>query len=559
MRENRLTFRLALVALLAIALLFAFGGCESADDDDDDDSADLQDLPSDLHGNWYLAAFQDVGATTMNGMDSELSGFLSNRMAMGSYGYSVEGAFGTHEGDAAFRTVGTDEFLVLQPTDATFPEVPLLYRDENQIRLDWPVLDGSGNQTEQLVVLLSGDAELFLGVLVDESQEPVADASVTVYLDGSEVATTTSDEVGIFTAPITDAGTVRVVAQSDDGSLGVDEAVNAFGPPDANEFTLTEMASTGTLAGMVTDSETSMDPTSEVTISCGSQSVTSTDGTYIIRDLEPGDYTVTASADGYQNYSADLTIAEGNNVHNINLVPASSETGTVTGTIEDETTGVQPSYMVTITLNGVELNRMSGDYTFEDVPYGTYTLTATCYEYEDYSATVTLESETLTHNIVLTPESGSSSGQIASLEMYWALSSADYDLMLETPEIEGDTYVIAYGGGSLTSAPYAEHQGDETSGPATETILIDQTFTGTYTVYVSAWVNDTFANDGASFTFKDAEGSVIQQITPPDSEGDYWHIGTFDGTTHELTIVNEVNYTSPAGASPPPAPEAKVR
>ncbi len=139
---------------------------------------------------------------------------------------------------------------------------------------------------------------------------------------------------------------------------------------------------------------------------------------------------------------------------------------------------------------------------------------------------------------------------VASIELEWSASStADIDLRMNTPEIEGSTYTISYERmGILTSPPYAKLQEDLVDGPGPEIIDIVQLFPGTYQVF--AFIGP-HTEAGAVMRFKDVDGNVLETVEYQRAAGtgDYWHVGNIHGEDSALYILNMLLIDPPGGSS----------
>ncbi len=188
-----------------------------------------------------------------------------------------------------------------------------------------------------------------------------------------------------------------------------------------------------------------------------------------------------------------------------------------------------------------------GVYVITNLTTSAYDVVASKDGYEDeLEITSTSGLEPTFVSFAMTEGSGGGSGSsVLSIEMGWGENSYDYDLKMLTPEIEGNAYVVSYSNpGSMTSAPYAYHNGDEMNGPGPESIDIAQLSAGTYKVYAYWWDQD-FAQGECVTVFKDGSGSVVETVTAPAGTDDYWHIADIDGATGAITVVNTLSTAAP--------------
>ena len=147
----------------------------------------------------------------------------------------------------------------------------------------------------------------------------------------------------------------------------------------------------GTLLGTVFGGE---NPIPNATITANEYETTTNDSGYYLMELPLGTYTVTASAEGYEPASENITIASGNKNLNFSLSRFSAPTsifGNITyGCNETGLAGVS----VNLTQNGTLVNSTvtdgNGNYTFTDVSPGDYNLTASKIRFWSNSTSVTV-------------------------------------------------------------------------------------------------------------------------------------------------------------------------
>ncbi len=135
------------------------------------------------------------------------------------------------------------------------------------------------------------------------------------------------------------------------------------------------------------------------------------------------------------------------------------------------------------------------------------------------------------------------------LVLNWGAQPRDLDANLQTPEIDGQTYHVYYqtgSRGSLTNLLFAGLDHDSTNGFGPETITITEFFEGTYTYYVHKYAGiGNIAGSGATVKIYTETGLSQTVLAPTTGNGDFWMVCTIDGTTHEVTIVNQIQSTAP--------------
>ena len=210
-------------------------------------------------------------------------------------------------------------------------------------------------------------------------------------------------------------------------------------------------STTATLTGTVTNSTTG-EVISNATISIDDTSTTTTtEGIYTLTNLSTGTYTLTVSKSGYQSYQASITLVEGTNTKNVTLTSEVTQTGTLTGAV---TYGDTPQADVSVTLQGVGTDTTGEDgvYTFIQAAYGIYTVTAAKTGYNTYSASVTIDADSNTHNISLTisqdlpvPEEGK--GHVTGIvtdDSGNPLTNVKCTLYNQAAKTEAERYIIVY-------------------------------------------------------------------------------------------------------------------
>jgi serine protease AprX len=253
------------------------------------------------------------------------------------------------------------------------------------------------------------------------------------------------------------------------GSFVVDLSHGPIGggtePPPAPE--------TGAISGTVTDASNAA-AIGGATVSIGTDLSTTTDGDgkYAFADLSPATYTITASANGYESASGEITVIAGSTVTlNLQLTretPAPT-TGRLEGTI-NSTTGA-PIDGASVSLDLTTLSATTGTdgtYAFEELEPATYTVTASKDGYESASGEITVVADsTVTLNLQLEPEQPAESIQLSAVgykvrglqkvDLAWSGSSAAVDVFRNGSKIATDVsvspwtdHINARGGGSYT-------------------------------------------------------------------------------------------------------------
>lgn len=137
------------------------------------------------------------------------------------------------------------------------------------------------------------------------------------------------------------------------------------------------------------------------------QTTTDVNGDYAVPDLNPGNYTVVVSADGFQTEFALVVVSSGMNT--IADFEMDEGIGTISGRVIDRCTGGPAEALILVkdgvTIVGFAVTDENGLYTVEGLPPGNYTVCAisSLYQIEFKQAIVVGGSDTLV-NFLLTPK-----------------------------------------------------------------------------------------------------------------------------------------------------------
>lgn len=135
------------------------------------------------------------------------------------------------------------------------------------------------------------------------------------------------------------------------------------------------------LYGRVTDADTGDGISGVLVTADGLQTYTDAAGDYSFADLNTGSYGIRAEKEGYQMVSEDITLVEGNNEVNVSLTSIAPVLANLYGVVTDAETG-NPLVSVKVTIDGLTAyTNASGNYSFEGLTPGSYTVT---FEKEGY-------------------------------------------------------------------------------------------------------------------------------------------------------------------------------
>lgn len=149
----------------------------------------------------------------------------------------------------------------------------------------------------------------------------------------------------------------------------------------------------GNIAGRVTASDGTPLPGATVS-AAGKSAVTDTAGSYLIRRVQDGTQTVTASKIGYNASSVQVTVRSRETVTapTITLQITPPSFGAITGRVTSAANGAAIAG-ASVVISGTTLQRTTdsgGNYFFDRVPAGTQTLSASASGYQTQTQTITV-------------------------------------------------------------------------------------------------------------------------------------------------------------------------
>ena len=125
---------------------------------------------------------------------------------------------------------------------------------------------------------------------------------------------------------------------------------------------------------------------SEVTFTA----TTNSSGECTLSNVEYGEYTVTATATGYENYTAleNITVTSSTSTLNISMTEVTPTTTNISVSVTDGTNAIENAVvLLTDTTDNTKTytatSGSAGGCTLSNVEYGTYTVTATATGYEN--------------------------------------------------------------------------------------------------------------------------------------------------------------------------------
>lgn len=291
---------------------------------------------------------------------------------------------------------------------------------------------------------------------VTDGTSPLAGATVT--LDGDDVST---DATGAYTFPDVANGTYTI-SVSKEGYTSAGSSVTVNGA----DVTVPAIALQKyyTVSGTVTSNGTPLDG---VAVSLGTQSaVTAADGAFSFANVLAGNYQLSCTKDGYENYSTSVSVTDADVTALAVSMTLYIPKYTVSGTTV--TADGTPLSGVSLAMNGQTATSASdGAFSFTQVVDGTYSITAAKTGYIETSQDVTVNGADLTGVTVTLqeiPPFATVSGQVKDQSNYdlisgatvWLTNNADNTTVATTTSDSEGNYSLTIDG-TLDAAGYTMH------------------------------------------------------------------------------------------------------
>jgi PKD repeat protein len=280
-----------------------------------------------------------------------------------------------------------------------------------------------------------------------------------------------------------------------------------------------------------------------------------------------GDYTVTLTVGDGTNSNTEVKQSY---IH----VEGSQGTATLSGMVTNALDGTPIAGALVSVANLSAYTDTQGNYVIENVPEGSLTANFMAsstegsnpltVQFSDLSTSNTqlvtcsaTDFITYDNNQVIIPPDGAVtlnislspniSGAGMRFVLNWGANPRDLDSHIRTPEIEGSTYHVYYSSqGSIESAPYVALDHDVTSGFGPETTTIYQFFNGTYHFYIYKYAGTGEITTSNAVVQIYNENGLIQTLQAPTTgTGSYWYIGTINGNSQTVHIINTIQDTEP--------------
>lgn len=334
----------------------------------------------------------------------------------------------------------------------------------------------------------------------------------------------------------------------------------------------TPPAQSGLFSGLVINAANSQ-PIGQATVTIRNQAnvqvaqtFTAGNGTWLSAALPAGAYNLTVSAVGFLDVAVlNQQLIGGPTVPTTSLATVamasvSAGVGAIDGSVRDATTG-DALLGATVELRAganntqgtpiaVTTTNSDGLYVFPSRPSGTYTIRATRASYAEGSVFVVVAGGNVVAPVVFLSPAGT--GVAWRFVLSWGSSPQDLDAHLTGPILNSASRFHVFFGdpGSLTMAPFAALDNDETFGFGPETITMSQQLAGVYRFYVNNFSLETPIRSSGARVDVYQGNTLFRQFFPPQQDGEFWTVFELDGTT--LTTIGTIGNVMPAITAPGP-------
>ncbi|MBW2149355.1 MAG: hypothetical protein JRG73_20825 [Deltaproteobacteria bacterium] len=217
--------------------------------------------------------------------------------------------------------------------------------------------------------------------------------------------------------------------------------------------------------------------------------------------------------------------------------PSDGQTSTVSVCVTDAATGgaIADAFVSFDNLSGT--TGTDGCVSFNDVPYGSYALTASAENCGSTTRSETINQPTQEILVALSCDLGQGEYRIV---LTWGQTPRDLDSHLLVPGDSNNSGYHVYFGlrGSQDEYPWAWLDRDDVTGSGPETITIFQPLSGTYRYYVHLYCCESQAlltASRANVTLFRGENQLGSWNVPTSGDGRYWHVFDLNAETGDVT------------------------
>ena len=386
-------------------------------------------------------------------------------------------------------------------------------------------------------------------------------------------ATTLSINQGVGTV----TGTSKVVTPSATTTYTL-TATNAIGSVIATTtVTVSSGVPTGTLQNVIPiwNSATGLVANALATLTkVGQTNVTGTsnaNGVYVLTAPEGTGYGMTVAATNYISqtwYNLPVTAGVTTYLENVSMVSTTYATGTATAsgiiTSALDGSGIQGMtiklYSGILNYNGSTVMNSAttgtlGQFSFSGLAPGYYTAVTSLSGYQSGYFTVVAAGGHPTNNLNFSVSPTLAANEIRIVTT-WDAEPQILDNWLIAPSINGGSVAICYFNSDDTSSGgtiYCELNADVVTGYGPETTTIHIPLAGTYNFFVNDYNDGTIggmtsgsplAASNAIVKIYDSTG-LVATFYVPDQPGTFWYVFDLDGTTGDITPINEMSFDVP--------------
>ena len=285
---------------------------------------------------------------------------------------------------------------------------------------------------------------------------------------------------------------------------------------------------------------------------------TDNNGEFVIREVAPGTYRLTASADGYASRTIDPVVVAQSATVAVEDITLAKEVLPLSGTVTLEGLGDYSNTLVTATSTADEelvystYTDESGKYTIESMQVGSYELTFSHDGYESYTTRITvIAGESLNVDAELELGSGIITGTVllegtsdySGITITATLSSDSSTKYSATTTADGLFSIVGIEKGG-TYLITASKTGFNTDGTKSVSVSLGQVSSiGTLTLYNNnatirgiAQLEGALSHEGIKITLQDRD-EELSYSTTTDAEGEYIITGITPGMYYTVSAI----------------------